>query len=127
VKFAPQRVAEGDPLLGHTLVLLRKLYSDRMPPKDGFLIDTPGAIPPGYAASDAGRFEKRLWEIFWELATDPDLAEEMGVRVAQGEAVYKPVRAGQTYELLVDASGGMNLTPLKTSGVGDPAAVSQAP
>ena len=112
VKFDPERVAEGDPLMGKTLVLLRRIYSDRLPPKDGFLIDTPGAIPPGYVASDAGQFEKKLWEGFWSMATDAGVASEMGVRVAQGEAVYKPVRAGQTYELIADAVGGISLTPL---------------
>ena len=124
VKFNPEQVAQGDPLLGHTLILLRRIYSDRMPPKDGFRIDTPGAIPPGYACSDAGRFEKRLWENFWELATDPAKAQELGVRVAQGEAVYKqPVRIGQSYELVVDAVGGMSLTPLPS---GDRAALTKA-
>lgn len=112
IKFDAERVAEGNPLLGHTLVLLRRIYSDRQAPKDGFLIDTPGAIPPGYAASDAGRFEKTLWENFWTLAMNADQARDLGVRVAQGEAVYKAVRAGQTYELVVDAAGGMSLTPM---------------
>ena len=36
----------------------------------------------------------------------------MGVRVAQGEAVYKPVRAGQRYELTVEAVGGLTLRPI---------------
>lgn len=117
IKFDPERVAQGDPLMGKSLVLLRRIYSDRVPAKDGQLIDTPGAIPPGYAASDVGRFEKKLWENFWALATDPDKAREMGVRVAQGEAVYKPVRVGQTYELIADASGGMSLKPLGEGGV----------
>jgi hypothetical protein len=112
VKFDHERVAEGHPLMGRTLVLLRRVYSERMSPAEGLLIDTPGAVPPGYAASDMGKFEKRLWEIFWEIATDAKLAQEMGVRVAQGEAVYKPVRAGQRFELIVDAAGGMSLTPL---------------
>jgi len=116
VKFDPERVAEGDPLMGKTLVLLRRIYSDRLPPKEGFLIDTPGAIPPGYAASDAGQFEKKLWEGFWSMATDAGVASEMGVRVAQGEAVYKPVRTGQTYELIADAAGGISLTPLAAAG-----------
>lgn len=124
VKFKHDHVASGDPLMGHTLVLLRRIYSDRLPPKDGHAIDTPGAIPPGYAAADAGRLEKRLWEIFWELATDASLADEMGVRVAQGEAVYKRVRAGQSFELIADAAGGMNLTPLATTK--DAAALSDA-
>ena len=57
-------------------------------------------------------FEKRLWEHFWQIATDAKLAKAMGVRVAQGEAVYKPVRKGQVFELIVDAVGGMSLAPL---------------
>lgn len=112
VKFDRNDVAEGHPLRGKTLVLLRRIYSDRMAPNDGFAIDTPGAIPPGYAAGDAGHYQKRLWEHFWQLATDAQVAAATGVRVAQGEAVYKPVRSGQRYELIVDGVGGMNLMPL---------------
>ena len=58
-----------------------------------------------------------MWEHFWELAMDPAAAAAMGVRVAQGETVYKPVRAGRVYELIVDAAGGMSLTPLPADDV----------
>jgi hypothetical protein len=112
VKFDPERVAEGHPLLGRTLVLLRRMYTDRMSPADGVAIDTPGAVPPGYAAAETGKFEQQLWENFWKIATDAATARSMGVRVAQGEAVYKPVKVGQAYELVVDAVGGMSLSPL---------------
>ena len=112
VKFDRDDVAQGHPLRGRTLVLLRRIYSDRMAPNDGFAIDTPGAIPPGYAVGEAGNYQKRLWEHFWQLATDAQMAAATGVRVAQGEAVYKPVRPGQRYELIVDGDGGMNLIPL---------------
>lgn len=115
VKFHRDDVAEGHPLRGRTLLLLRRIYSDRMAPADGYPIDVPGAVPPGYTAGEVAAFEKRLWEHFWELATDPQLAATMGVRVAQGEAVYKPVRAGQVFELTVDATGGMSLVPLPPS------------
>jgi hypothetical protein len=120
VKFDAEMVAEGDVLRGRTLVLLRRAYSDRMNPQDGIALDVPGAIPPGYAASDAANFEKHLWERFWLLTRDAQAAAELGVRIAQGEAVYKPVRKGETYELLVDALGGMSLKPL------DAAALSRA-
>ena len=112
VKFHHDDVAAGHPLRGRTLLLLRRIYSDRMAPIDGYPIDVPGAIPPGYAVGEIASFEKRLWEHFWEIATDPRLASAMGVRVAQGEAVYKPLRVGQVYELIVDAAGGMSLLPL---------------
>ncbi len=115
VKFHHEDVAEGHPLRGRTLILLRRLYSDRMPPMDGYPIDVPGAIPPGYAAGEVAEFEVRVWELFWKIATDPDTAAALGVRVAQGEAVYKPVRTGQVFELSVDATGGMSLVPLPTT------------
>lgn len=112
VKFKRDDVAVGHPLHGRTLVLLRRIYSDRMAPIDGYTIDTPGAVPPGYATSDLSRFEQKIWEHFWSIAVDPELASSMGVRVAQGEAIYKPVLAGQEFDLVVDAAGGMSLTPV---------------
>jgi len=110
-KFEHGEVAAGNPMRGRTLVLLRRIYSEAMPPQDGFAIDTPGGVPPGYAATEIADFERMVWKHFWEVATDPETASRFGVRVAQGEVVYKPVRAGQRYELSVDAAGGINLTP----------------
>lgn len=112
VKFHQDDIADGHPLRGQTLVLLRRIYSDRMPPIDGYPIDVPGGVPPGYASGERAEFEQRVWEHFWKLATDADAAAAMGVRIAQGEAVYKPVRPGRVYELIVDSAGGMSLAPL---------------
>ena len=112
VKFDHHQVAEGHPMHGRTLVLLRRIFSDSLAPRDGIELDTPGAIPPGYTASDVSRYEQGLWEQFWQIATDSTIARAMGVRVAQGEAVYKPVEKGDQYELIVDAAGGISLMPL---------------
>ena len=111
IKFSHDDVAHGNPLAGRTLVLLKRIYSDIMTPREGLPIDLPGAVPPGYASSELGQYERRLWECFWRVATDSQLAEAMGVRVAQGEVVYKPVLKGESYELVVDADGGMSLVP----------------
>ncbi len=113
-RFDPERVAQGnDPLRDQTLVLLRRVYSDRIAPSAGIPLDTPGGIPDGYAGSDAARFEQGIWRRFWTLASDPEAAREAGLRVAQGEAVYKPMRPGETYELRVEAVGGMTLIPVR--------------
>lgn len=112
VRFPQDDVVGGDLLRGRSLVLLRRMYSDCMNPKDGFPIDTPGGIPDGYAAGDAQKFEQAIWKHFWILATQPDSAVREHVRVAQGEAVYKPVSTGQTYELQVENAGGITLTPI---------------
>jgi len=117
VRFPQEGVANDDPLRGRTLALLRRIYSDRMAPADGFAIDTPGAIPNGYAATEGARFEQALWKRFWILATDPHAAAEQGVRVAQGEAVYKPVAPGQVFDVEVESAGGLILRPSLPSPV----------
>lgn len=38
------------------------------------------------------------------------MAESLGVRVAQGEAVYAPMQPGQRWTLTLEANGGLNLT-----------------
>jgi len=111
VKFDPRQVAEGHPLFGRSLILFRRLYSDRIAPMAGVAIDTPGAVPTGYAGSEQARFEQQIWSQFWQIARSSELARELGVRAAQGEAVYLPMIAGETYELTVDAVGGATLRP----------------
>ncbi len=112
-RFPVESVGGGeDPLRDKTLVLLRRLYSDGMAPRDGLPIDTPGGIPDGYAVGRTARFEQAIWDRFWRLASDPVAAREAGIRVAQGEAVYKPMKPGETYELRVEAVGGMTLVPV---------------
>jgi len=111
VQFDPDDVARGHPLRGRTLILLRRVYSDLIAPASGIPIDTPGAVPPAYAGSDAARYEQRIWAHFWDVATDAELAEAMGVRVAQGVAVYKAVSTGDRFRLTVDDAGGMSLVP----------------
>jgi hypothetical protein len=114
-RFKPDDVAAGDPLRGSTLMLLRRVYSDQMPPARGFPIDTPGSVPDGYAIGERSRFEQSVWRNFWRLAADARMAEEWGLRVAQGEAVYKRVRPGERYELRLEAAGGLTLAPLPPS------------
>ena len=57
------------------------------------------------------RLEQAVWSGFWKIASDPDVARRNGIAVAQGEAVYKPMRTGETYDVMVDAAAGMSLRP----------------
>jgi len=117
IKFPKDDIAEGHPLRGRTLLLLRRVYSEKLTPENGVPIDTPGAVPPAYAVTEMALMQQNLWAHFWELATDPKYARTVGVRVAQGEAVYKPVRTGQIYELALDAAGGMSMIPIEETDV----------
>jgi hypothetical protein len=114
-RFPKQAVAEGDPLRDRTLLLWRSLYSDRLPPAEGFPLDTPGGIPDGYAAGERGRLERATWSSFWRLATDAAEVRRRGIDVAQGEGVHKPVRKGEAYELHLDAAGGITIRPVDPS------------
>jgi len=110
IKFDPDSVAAADPLRGHSLALLRRVYSEQLAPRDGFPLDIPGDIPPRYLIDEQPtEYERMLWDRFWDLAQDTDMADELGVRVVQGEAVYKPLFPGSMYALTLDSIGGLNL------------------
>lgn len=111
-RFPTESIASADPLRGNTIVLFRRIYSDLLAPSQGLPIDTPGAVPEGYAGSERARYEQAIWSNFWQIASDPEKAQKYGVRVAQGEAVYKPMQAGEVYELNVESHGGLTLVPL---------------
>lgn len=124
-KFHHGDVAHGHPLRGRTIVLLRRLYSEHQAPAGGARIDTPGSIPDGYAGSDIATFEQQIWKNFWRIADDPELAARFGVRIAQGEVVYRPIHAGEIYQLHVDAAGGMNILRRATRRDADARLVTQ--
>ncbi len=110
-RFPAESVSQGDHLRGQTLVLFKRIYSDQLSPREGVSIDTPGGVPDGYAGSEIARYEQAIWSNFWRIATSPKESSSRGIRVAQGEAVYSPMKPGDVYELKVDALGGMTLTP----------------
>lgn len=68
-----------------------------------------------HAAGGASAYEQKLWKRFLDLLDDTALAAEYGVRVAQFEAPSVLVRAGQTWEVTLDAAGGLNLRKLADS------------
>ncbi len=110
IKFDNEAVARGDALRGHSLALFRRVYGDNQAPEAGYWLSTPGQVPDVYRIGDQpSAFERDIWRDFWAYATDPDAAEAAGVRVAQGEAVYAPMAAGEAWTLTLDADGGLNL------------------
>lgn len=112
VKFEHQLVGSGDELRGASLALFRRVFGDLQTPESGMEIGR--AAPPKTAASQAVRFEQeaRLWDRFWNLVDDPHEARQYGVRIAQCEAPSVRVKAGQLWEVSVDAAGGVNLKRL---------------
>jgi hypothetical protein len=123
VKFTEEMTALADPLRGKSIALFRRVYSENQAPIDGQLIDPVGAVPDVYRLTDQpSDFEIGLWADFWSYAIDPAKAKADHVRVAQGEAVYAPLAAGEKWTLTLENDGGLNLAKrLPTTAPAEPA------
>ena len=73
----------------------------------------PGNIPDIYGTSLRNNsFQKHLWNDFWDLATNPKLAQERGVRAAHGQAVYTKLEKGKYYVLERRLTGDLSIRPV---------------
>ncbi len=121
--FDPTDVKDGDPLRGKAITLWKSAYGESQAPKDGAPIEVPPAlvsgtgtigtaetpelVPPRFRfdsdrAAEAGA---RLFEQWYRLARDSDLAKREGVRCVQGTAVHKPMVEGKVYKLTMMRTG----------------------
>lgn len=119
IKFDGKFVEQNDPLRGRSVALFTRLYGEHQPPEKGFRIDTPDQIPDVYRGQDpvVREFERELWANFWKLADDETYRREMGVRVAQGEAVWTRFRPEKLYTLTLESDGGLNITSSPLKGI----------
>lgn len=119
IKFDGKFVEANDPLRGHSLSLFTRLYGETQDPAHGFAIDEPGHIPAVYqgAQSAVKPFERDLWQNFWRLADDPAYRNSMGVRIAQGEGVWRDFEKGWLYKLTLESNGGLDIAPEKIKGI----------
>jgi hypothetical protein len=114
IKFERDFVEKDDPLRGHTIALFYRLYGSHQTPENGFPIDNPGQPPDVYRdgkpRSEAlRRFESELWQKFWKLADDPSYRADNGVRVMQGEGLWRYVYPDYVYTLTIERIGGPNI------------------
>ena len=117
IKFEHDYVAKNDPLRGHSIALFTKIYSDRQPPVQAAMIDTPGKIPDVYrgASAQVSAFEIDLWKDFWKLYEDEGYRQSKGIRALGGHGVWGPFKPDRLYTLTIENDGGLNMTsePLK--------------
>lgn len=117
IKFDGKFVEQNDELRGHSVALFSRIYGENQSPAEGFSIDVPGEVPQVYRTAEPAvhDFQKGLWQNFWRLADDPSYRAAMGVRVAQGEGVWRPFEPDKLYTLTLECNGGLNIRsePLK--------------
>ena len=117
VKFDGKFIEDNDPLRGHSVALFTRLYGETQTPAEAFHVDEPGSVPEVYRSPDpkVAAFQQELWQNFWRLADDADYRTRMGVRIAQGEGVWRPFEPGRLYTITLESAGGLNIRsePLK--------------
>jgi hypothetical protein len=112
IKFEDHFVEENDPLKGHALVLLRRIFTNRVKPDDGYKLDRDGDAPEAYAtAKERTPFERELWTKFWQVANDEALAKKYGVKAVHGQTVYGRLQSGKVYHLVMRSTGEAILPP----------------
>jgi hypothetical protein len=111
IKFENELVKADHPLRGRALLLFEKIYGDAQAPADAPRLDAPGQVPAVYRDADpkVGPFELSLWKQFWQLADDPALRKQHGVKVAHGTGVFAPFKPGRRYAVTLGADGDVTL------------------
>lgn len=110
VQFQDKFVEQADPDRATSLCLFQRMYGEYQEPHEGFALDEVGSRPTAYArGGEMSDFEKKIWQDFWEIANNPELAATRGVRAVQKEAPAMKVRPGNTYRVMLRASGGLTI------------------
>jgi hypothetical protein len=111
IKFDPELVGQGDPDKGRSVVLFRRLFGDQQNPRWGYAL-LPDMNDPVKGVTDE-QPHADLWRRFWQLVDDPEMAKRYAVRIAQCEAPSVNVKPGETWEVTLDAAGGLNLRKVR--------------
>ncbi len=124
IKFEDHFVEQGDPLKGKALLLFRRIFTNRVKPDEGFILDRNGVAPEIYATQmTPSPFERNLWARFWAVANSEHLAKEAGVKAMHGQAVYGRLAPNMVYTLLMRSTGEVIL-PAPKAPLGEPLPVS---
>jgi len=114
-KFEDKYIEQTDLDRSTAICLFQRIFGEYQKPQEGFAIDEVGSSPTSYARGGAiSEFEQKIWNDFWNIANDPQLAEEIGIRAAHADAPSIRVRPGMTYELELRSTGEFTLRPVVT-------------
>jgi len=112
VKFDDKYVEEADIDRGTALVFFRRLFGEFQEPQQGFSLDQAGQRPTAYARGSAlSAFEKRIWDDFWNVASDESKQVELGIRAIHGDAPSFKVMKGKSYRMVLRADGDLTFGP----------------
>jgi len=106
LQFQPEAVEKGE---AKSLLVFRRLFSDRMKPEEGLSLCLFDGPPPDILSRPEVpvKVQSAVWDEFRRCAYDKPYAEKRKVRALYGQAVYKPLRKGILYTLRIQNNGGL--------------------
>jgi hypothetical protein len=115
--FDDKYIEQADELRGASIFAFKSIYGDAERPRDAQRLDSESADEPPGIYNDARKraFEQQIWRDFWAVCGDRSRQKELGIRAAYGQANHMVAEAGQRYEIVVRASGGVSLRPLEAA------------
>ena len=122
VKFEDKFVEMGDGLRGKSLVLFYRVFDEYRVPSEGFPIDQPGREPEFYRPNpgqspEANQFEAELWRDFWKLMDDAAYRAQKGVKLVQGEGLWRHFYPDEVYTVSHSAAGGLSISARPIDGL----------
>lgn len=105
VKFDSELVQDGNE---RALYLWRRIYSEEVPPENGFPIEEPGAAPERYRqwlAKLPVRQRNLFWSEIWALSNHPNKLEDLGITAIYGNALYQRMEPGRVYLFRINNAG----------------------
>lgn len=112
-KFEDKYIEQADLDRATAICLFQRIFGEYQQPQEGFEIDPAGTRPTSYErGGQMSDFEKAIWKDFWEFASDPQKAADIGIRAAHADAPSTRVKKGVTYQLEMRSTGEISLRPL---------------
>lgn len=105
VTFGSQLVMDGKE---RAMYLWRRIYGEKMPPEQGYPIETQGQPSPRYAelcAKLSIEDNKLFWDEIWQLSNNPKRLESLGIKAVFGDAIYRQIKPGLIYVFKVSNTG----------------------
>ena len=112
-KFEDKYIEQSDLDRSTAICLFQRIFGEYQKPQEGFVLDEIGTSPTSYArGGKMSEFEQKIWDDFWNIASDRKKAAELGIRAAHADAPSTKVEKGKTYELELRSTGGFTLKPV---------------
>ncbi|MBN2484020.1 MAG: hypothetical protein JXD21_07470 [Candidatus Omnitrophica bacterium] len=110
IRFDDIHIRNKDRLRGKSAYLFWKVFMLHGNATEEYPITQIDTVPAGYSLNQYhGRFERELWERFWEYALKPKAKERMGIKNAQIEAPGTMFVPGVLYTIKIEHDGGMRI------------------